>query len=223
MEERKRINTKIIEEVIGSYELKVKTISSLIKQVIQKIKSFQNEQIQLAKDLQDNLAKTQNLRRKDFDSMIANIRIQNSKREQEVTQMVEGFCKEEEENITELRAMLSGIRPGIQEDFEVIKTRMLNRPKEREQQLTRMLKNFHRDQEELTLALKKLLKKGPSIKIKDLKTMIKVIHIAHQEECSQIDEILDDFDRVKDEISGQWHEVMTATSNQAYRVPYAKA
>ncbi len=223
MKEGNKISKIIVEEIINSYELKVKTVSSLIKQVLQKIKSFQDEQIQLAEKLKDILAKNKNLRRNDFDNMIAIIRIQHIQREDEVTRMVEEFCKEEEENITKLRAMLSGIRPGIQEDFNVIKTRMLNRPKERELQLTRMLKNFHRDQEELTLALKKLLKKGPTVRIKDLKTMIKVIHIAHQEEFSQIDEILDDFDRVKDEISSQWHEVMTATSNQAYRVPYAKA
>ena len=212
----------IVEEVVSSYEIKVKTVTSLIKQVVNKIKKFHIEQNQLADRLKDILAKNRSLRRKDFDTIIADIQMQQAQREKEITQMVENLCNEEEETVAKLRGILSGKSPCTLENFNILKNKMLDRPKERERTFSRMLKNFHRDQEELAAALRKLLEKGTSVRIKDFKAMVKAFHIEHQEEVSGVDEILEEFERVKDEISSQWQKVIATGSKGDYRAPVAE-
>lgn len=213
----------LIEEIINSYETKVITVTSLIEQVVQKIKHFHREQIRIANQLKDILAKNQSLRRKDFDTMIADIQIQQVLREKEVTHMVKNFCNEEEEMVAKLREVISGKNPCTLEDFNILKKRMLDRPKERERKLSRMLKNFHQEQEELAAALRKLLEKGSRVKIKDFKAMIKAFRLEHQDEVNGLDEILEEFERVKDKIGNQWQKVMDTMGKGEYRTPLAES
>jgi ferritin len=99
---------------------------------------------------------------------------------------------------------------------------MLEHPKERERKLSRMLKNFHRDQKQLAAALRRLIEKGPAVRIKDFKAMIKAFHIEHQEEIGAADEILEEFERIKDEISHQWRKVIAVESKGEHRAPLAE-
>jgi len=213
----------IIEEIIKSYEIKVKAVLSLIKQVVQKVIIFHKEQIKMSDKLKDILAKNQSFRRKDFDTMIANIRIQQAQREKEITHVIEIFCKEEEEIVARLKEMLSGKTAYTLQKFEPLRKKMLEHPKERERKLSRMLKNFHQDQEQLAGALRKLIEKGPAVRIKDFKAMINAFRIEHQEEIAVADEILEEFERIKDEISHQWRKVIAIESKGEYRAPLAES
>ena len=139
---------KISEEMITSYESRVKAVSSLITHVVQKLKSFHREQIKMTDRLRDILAKTQNLRKKDFDRMIAEIRLQQQKGEDDIIRMTREFCMEEEMIVSILRDILSGKILCTMEEFSVLKKRMINGPKVSEQRLARILKNFHRRQKE---------------------------------------------------------------------------
>lgn len=207
MEDTKQLRN-IIGEIVNSYDSKVKAVTSLMKEVTQKIRNYHVEQELITNRLKEMLARSECLRKKDFDTMIAGIRSQQQAREKEVSQIVDDFCREEEETVAKLREILTVKSPSTLEDFEVLKEKMLNRPKERERKVSQMLKDFHRDQEELNTALKMLLEKGPSVKIKDFKVMVKAFQIERKDENVQIDKILEEFERVKDEIGNQWQRVM---------------
>lgn len=209
----------IIEEMVNSYEIKVRTVTSLIRQVIQKVKRFYREQVRMADKLKGILAKNRSLRRKDFDTMMTGIRIQQAKREKEINQLIEDFCKDEEEAVAKLREILSGKSPCTLEDFNHLKKKMLERPKERERMLSKTLKNFHRDQEKLAAGLRKLLEKGPTVRIKDYKALIKAFHIEQMNESSGVDEILEEFEQVKDEICQQWQKVIATVNKRGSTVP----
>jgi len=71
-----------------------------------------------------------------------------------------------------------------------------------------MLKDFHRDQEEINTALRMLLKKGSSVKIKDFKVMLKAFRIERKNGRLKIDEILNEFEKAKNEINDEWNMVM---------------
>jgi len=71
-----------------------------------------------------------------------------------------------------------------------------------------MLKDFHRDQEEINIALRMLLEKESSVKIKDFKAILKTFSIERKNGQLKIDEILNEFEKVKDEIDDQWNMVM---------------
>jgi pyruvate kinase len=90
---------------------------------------------------------------------------------------------------------------------------MLDNSKQREKKLARMLKNFHKEQQELTRALGILMDKGPSVRIKDLKNMLKAFYTQHQDEAGQLDELLEEMDRAKEEISSQWNKFMIVQNN----------
>lgn len=198
----------IVEQIVNSYESKVKTVTSLMKEVHQRVKNYHIEQEQMTNRSRDILAKNECLRKKDFDTMIAGIRSQQEAREKEVSQMVEDFCKEEEETVAKLKEILTVKSASTLEDFKVLKERMLNRPKEREKRVSQMLKDFHRDQEELNTAFRMLLGKGSSVRIKDFKAMVKAFQIERRDENAEVDRVLEEFERVKDEISNQWQKVM---------------
>jgi len=207
MEDSKHLRN-IVGEIVSSYGSKVKTVTSLMKEVTQKIRNYHVEQELITNRLKEMLARSECLRKKDFDTMIAGIRSQYQAREKEVSQIVEDFCREEEETVAKLREILTVKSPSTLEDFKILKEKMLNRPKEREKRLSQMLKDFHRDQDELSTALKMLLEKGPSVRIKDIKAMVKAFHIEHKDENAEVDRILEEFERVKDEISNKWQRVM---------------
>ncbi len=198
----------IVGEIVNSYETKVEAVTSLINQVYQRIKNFHTEQSQLAERLKEILAKRCSFRKKDFETMMTETLNHQETREKELGQMVEDFCKEEEEMVAKLKEILIVKSPSTLEDFKILKEKMLSRPKERERKVSQVLKDFHRDQEELNTALSLLLEKGPSVKIKDFKAMIRAFSIDHTKENARIDEILEEFERVKDEIGNQWQKVM---------------
>lgn len=204
---------KIIEGTISSYEIKVKSVTSLLRQAKEKIKNYYSEQNLLADKLKETLAKNQNLRKKDFDSMMEKVRNNQSFREKEIRQILEDFCKEEEEVVAKFKQILSGEISSPLKDFYDLKDTILNRPMDREKKVSLMLKKFHEDHEELTAALQKLLKKGGSVRIKDFKAMIKAFHIEHQDEVTGVDEMLEEFERVKGEINKQWQKVMTTVAS----------
>jgi len=59
-----------------------------------------------------------------------------------------------------------------------------------------MLKDFHRDQEEINTALRMLLEKESSVKIKDFKAMLKTFRIERKNGRFKIDEIDDEWNMV---------------------------
>jgi len=203
----------VVERIVGSYESKVKVVTSLMREVNQRIRSFHAEQEQMTDRLKAILAKKESLRMKDFDMMMAGIREHQETREQEVGRIVEDFCTEEEETAAKLKEILTAQSPSTLEDFRVLKEEVLNRPKERERRITRMLKDFHRDQEQLNTALRMLLEKGPSVRVKDFKAMVKAFQIDRSDETTRIDRVLEEFEKVKDEISSQWEGVMATVGS----------
>jgi len=63
MKDSKELN-KIIEGIVDSYESKVKMVTSLMRQVYQKIKKYQNDQDSMINKLRGILAKNEFLRKK---------------------------------------------------------------------------------------------------------------------------------------------------------------
>ncbi|MBA3063671.1 MAG: hypothetical protein FP833_12110 [Atribacteria sp.] len=200
---------RLIEKIFDSYESKVKMVTSLMRQVHQKIIKYQNEQDLMINRLRDILANNEFLRKKDFDLMIAEINNDKKTREREISQTVEEFCTEEEKIVAELKEILTLKSTSILEDFTIVKNKILSRSTEnREKRISRMLKDFHRDLEEINTALRMLLEKGSSVKIRDFKAMLKAFRIERKNGRLKIDEILNEFEKVKDEIDDEWSMVM---------------
>ena len=106
----------IITEITISYESKVKNVTSLMKQVCNKIKNYHTEQEIMINRLKNILAKNAFLRKKDFDNIISDIRKKQIANEKEITKVVDEFCNEEEDKVSKLKEILNVKNKKILED-----------------------------------------------------------------------------------------------------------
>ncbi|MFV9644324.1 MAG: hypothetical protein ACNYWU_00740 [Desulfobacterales bacterium] len=193
--------------IIDSYEMRVSTVNTLMVQANNILKAFQIELEEMVAGLRDNLAKSESLRKKDFEYMIKDVIECRMQREQEAEQSFKLFQEEEEEMIARLRDIIfSGNSSGL-DDIEAIREDILKRQKMREKKIVKSLKCFQVEQEELRVALKKLLSKGESVKIKDFKTMINALRVQQSDHDTEMIRMLEDFDIVRDKIQNQWQAV----------------
>lgn len=211
MSQRKQLR-ELAESIIDAYEIRVNTIESLMTQAYQFLITFRSELTEMVGQLQTNLAVLQKLRRKDFNGMISDVLVRHQVMENEASENLERFRKEEYEMIRCLRNILSdGGASGI-EDVEFIRTDILNRQKEREQSVIKILKQFQIEQEELRAGLKRLLDKGDNVTIKDFRTMLKAIRIQQSPYNKDLLVFIEDFDLARNKIQNQWQKVAGISS-----------
>lgn len=193
--------------IIDSYEVRVNTVGVLMNQANQLLRSFQSEIEDMTASLRDNLAKSESLRKKDFDSMMSSIAQCRRQTEEEAEENLKRFRVEEEEMISRLRAIvLNGNRPNLN-DIESIREDIMKRQKEREKKIIRALKRFQVEQEDIRVALKNLLLKGENIKIKDLKIMLKSLSVQQSDRDAEMVSILEGFEVAREKVQTQWQEV----------------
>ena len=207
---------KVSQSIVLSYESKVRTVTSLMREVEQKMVQTFEEQNNDIRKIRDILAKTRNLRKRDFDGLMNPIvDLQNHWKEQ-THKLLEDFCQEEEENISELKRILDGHESSTSEGFSILKRKILSRPKAREANLTELLKIFHQDQAELDVLLRRLLRKGDNIQFKDLKRAVTAFKADHFGDAMLVDDMLKEFSRIKEDINDQWEAVVNTVGLRKY-------
>jgi hypothetical protein len=195
----------LAESIIDSYEMRVTTVQSLMAQANQLLRTFRTELEDMIAKVRANLAKSENLRRKDFDRMIEITLKRHHLNEKAAEESLGHFQNEEQEMIQRLRNIVKGSKTI--EDIEAIREDILNRQKSREGNIISILKRYQIEQEELKVGLKKLLEKGEKIKLKDFKIMLKAIKAQQNEHNKDLLSFLDDFDLVRNKIQNQWQTV----------------
>jgi len=199
-----------IENVIDSYEVRAKAVGALMKQTVDVLKKLDLEQEERVKELRDLLAHAESLRKKDFDTLMAEIWTRRREKEKEVEQTLESFLKEQQELEAWLRKVISNgnISP---EEFKLLSQNILTRQKEQEGKLSRTLRELHLEQEELGTGLKKLLQKGEKVRIKDFRAVIRAVQLRQEGREDEVGRMLDDLWGVGEEVATQWHKVMSST------------
>jgi len=198
----------VIGEIIDSYQGRVEAISALTNQTIQILEDSRGQQDEMTEELRDILAKTESLRKRDFDKMMEEIQGKRGQKEKEIRQALESFVREEKNMIKELRGSLEREENTRIDDFMVWKERILNRQQEREAKLTQMLRSFHLEQEELSAGLKKLLLKEPPVRIKHFKDMIEGLRAHRRYKESSIGSVLNELAGVDRQVNTVWQRVM---------------
>lgn len=199
--------------IIDSYELRVRTVSALINQAYQLLKSFQTEIEDMIAGLRDNLAGAESLRKKDFDHMISDVIERRRQREEEAEQTLKSFQEEEGEMISRLREIiLRGNSSSLEDNIKAIKEDIFKRQKEREKKIIKTLQCFQIEQEELRVALKKLLSKGEGVKIKDLRIVLNSLRTRQSDRDAELIKMLEEFEVVRGKVQTQWQTVERASN-----------
>ena len=105
--ERKRNMKDIADDIIVSYETRVKVVGGIIDDTHKMMDDFKEKRETMAEELQEVLAKCESLRKKDFDRMMADIVSRQNEREKQVREMLEDFRKEEETVAEKLKNLLN--------------------------------------------------------------------------------------------------------------------
>ena len=203
---------ELANSVIDSYEMRVRTVSTLMNQAYHFLKSFHVELEDMIVRVRDNLAKAESLRKKDFDRMISDIIERCQQREGEAKQSLKLFQEQEEEMISRLRKIILRGNQSSLEDIKAIKEDMYRRQKEREKKIIKALKRFQIEQEELRAALKKILSKGEKVKIKDFRVMLGSLRAQQSDSDAELIKMLDDFEVVRDKVQAQWQTVSSVSN-----------
>lgn len=198
---------RLVEGIIDSYENRVSTIYSLMAQAGYLLGTARSEIVEMIDAVRSTLAASQSLRRKDFDAMMDDILERHRLIEAEASGHLTLFRKAEEEMVDRMRCL---VRHGSQtplEDVAFIRDEMMTRQKARELSIISTLKRFQVEQVELKIGLRRLLDKGESMRVRDLKTMLRAIRAQQCETNQTLFAFLDDFDRMRTQVQGEWQQV----------------
>jgi len=195
--------------IIDSYEVRMKTVNGLMEQSYRFLRSFQTELEDMIIRLRDNLAKAESLRKKDFDRMMADLTERRMSQEKEAENVFSRFQEEEMAMVDRLRKVITSKGGSRLEDMEVIREDILKRQKERETGIIQVLKRVQVEQEELKVALKRLLEKGESVSVRDFKVMLKSLRAQQGIRDNQFGRMLEELAMVRDKVQSQWQTVVT--------------
>jgi hypothetical protein len=174
------------EEIASSYEERLQNISAIIDtqtvlgEFQESMSCRQQERERLKTELRDVLAKSESLRKKDFDAMMSAILISQEAREREVKALLGAYLAEQRDMAGILKESLGSFRGSLNKnnidrikEFHQTLQDSLKKQEERKAEVTSKLKSFQDEQNALSSGLSGLLSKGRELRIRDLKLMLK--------------------------------------------------
>lgn len=207
----------IVNDVVSSYEARIQSIGAIFDTTYQIREDFQDsfldtkeEREKLNAELRESLAQKGSLRKKDFDNMMRGILSMQDAREKEVRNLLKGYLSEQKEVAKTLRDDLAKVKDALAsgeaervKEFQAWMNGTFAGQDERKNEVTSMLKEFQKEQQEMSKRLKELLAKGRDLRIRDLKLMLKAFKSQHQERMTRQEErreevrsMLSDFKKV---------------------------
>lgn len=170
----------MIEELVTGAHYATATVDVSLAQIV-------DERVRLEASLQDLLAKNCSLRRKDFNLLMERILAETEKRKREleeerrlVSDELKGYLDEQKQLVTSLRQQLIdfSIEKGGKEALETTIARIKASYQQEGQQVFSLLrgfqlrlKAFQRNQEEMNHVLERLVERGESLRLEDLRQL----------------------------------------------------
>lgn len=96
----------LAKNIIVSHEARARIIQEIAEDTQKLMENFKNQREEMSNELKKTLAKSQSLRKKDFNKMMEEILLARDKREEEVRGMLANFKKEQMEISERLRELL---------------------------------------------------------------------------------------------------------------------
>jgi len=175
---------KLSEDIIASYDLRVKGIRELTKDTHNTLKGFQDEHKKMATDLRKNLEKGEADRLKAFKSMMGDAKKFVGDVKKFVSDMVE-----------ETGSLMNQIRAE---------------QKNRNKAVSDLLEKFAKDHEDMAAELRKTLAEGKADRLKAFKSLIGEIQARQDERNKEVLNLLQEFKTERERMAANW-QALTAT------------
>lgn len=192
--------------VIDSYERRVKTVLSFVRQAARLVEEKRRDTEEMALLLRENLARHKGLRRKDFDSLMERAFSGKNDTEMRIRELLAELDRGEGEMVSALRKVMV---EGEQRLFEKVKNEILPLQKEREKAAARLIMLLQTEDEEFRAALKMLLSKGGDIRIKDFKNLTKVLKARQGEETKDVREVFETCRLAAESAAARWQGLLS--------------
>lgn len=193
---------KVMEKLFLSYEERVNTVGSLVERAFDFLKGFHSEQERNIAELRENLAKDASLRKCDFDLIMSKILNVRRKKEAEVKSTIDSFMAEKEELIKDLRRRT--LKGWDSKDFADLKEEIGSRQRVRETEISKILLVFQNEEEELGLALRRLLDKEKPLKVKDFKNTFHLLDQQNSRRNKDLEELFEALGDLRESINKDW-------------------
>jgi len=203
---------RIPEELVSSYESRIANVAMIIDNTHKIIENFRNIRNDMSNHLKERLAKEEFLRKKDFDNMIKDVILMQDRREEEVRDLLKTFLEEQKEMAEIIKKQLADGNKVRLEDFQSLLDSIRTRQTQSGNEVNIMLKKFHEEYEEMTKSLYGLLRKGESVHIQDLKSILKNIHSKQINRSNEVREKLNDFRKEREKTELKWKNLFIKTA-----------
>ncbi|MBU0570389.1 hypothetical protein KKB40_06485 [Patescibacteria group bacterium] len=120
---------------------------------------------------------------------------------EETRAMVKEFKEEQEQQQERLKRNLAKGESLRKKDFELLIKDLVEKRKQREKDVVRMIEQFKKEEEEMASGLRRLLDKGEDVRIKDFKKMLAKIRVRQEERKPEVEELRRAADHVKGEVA----------------------
>jgi len=96
----------LAEDIIASYDTRVRVVGEIVEDTHQMLDGFKEKRQEMSDNLQEVLAKSESLRKKDFSAMMQDILLTQHTREENVKKMLADFREEETRVAERLKELL---------------------------------------------------------------------------------------------------------------------
>lgn len=120
---------------------------------------------------------------------------------EETRQTVEGFKKEQGQLRGKLKEKLAKGESLRKKDFDLLIKDIIEKRKQREQDVARMIEQFKEEEEEMAEGLRQLLGRGKELRIKDFKKLLAKLRARQEERRSEVEELSKEARRIKKEVA----------------------
>ena len=183
---------KLGEDIVGSYDSRVKAIGTLVKDTHQMLKGFDTEHKEMSEKQAEALANFVNGLTKDVGAMMKAI----AKAHKEMADKLEAdLAKGEEDRIKDFKPMMAGIQKEI---------------KEIETYVAKKLKEFHGAHADMSEELKKELAKYVDDMVKATKKLMADIQARQKERNTEVADLLEAYKTEREKMAANW-QALTAT------------
>lgn len=176
-----------VEDVLASYEARVEGMGTFFDAAYSILSGPQGsfgglkeEREKLRAQVQESLARNEHLRKKDFNNMMQGIQSAQEQREKEVGELLKGYINKEKAMALALRENLDNFKKALArgeaervKEFQALIKAILAEQEKRKHSVISMLREFQEQQRRAAGKLRELLARGNSLRIKDLKLMVK--------------------------------------------------
>jgi len=205
---------KLGEDIIVSYDTRVKAIGEMVKDTHEMLKGFQTEHKEMSEKLKADLAKGEKERLAGFKVMMADIQKFVSDVAKEVSVMIKKFQKDHKAMADELKENLGKGEQDRIKAFKPMIARIQKEIKDIETYVAKKLKEFDGAHADMSEELKKMLAKYVDDMVKATMKLMSDIQVRQKERNTEVGDLLEAYNAEREKMAANWEALTIAMARK---------